>query len=90
MLSEDEAAELLLSNRAHQFYGEAWRIAEGPLSPYGDTYRDATPEEAETLDRVKLTLSGNGSEVGFATGATTGGENLEEPPSTGVLDPYWG
>lgn len=60
-MSEDEAAELLLSQRAHFYYGLGWKIAMN-VSPFGDNYRTATEEEALILDKVKDIIAGKGSE----------------------------
>ena len=77
-MTEDEAADLILSHRAHPQWteGQPWRVAV-EVTPYGDSYRDATAEECELLERVKVILGGNGSGETYIGGP----ESLPEPPS---------
>ena len=56
-MTEDAACELLITQRAYWMYGLGWRIVL-EKSPYGDTARDATPNEARVLEKVKATVMG--------------------------------
>ena len=49
-MTDDRAADLILTQCA--FRTDIWRVCDGR----DGHYRDATEEEAATLDRVRLTL----------------------------------
>jgi hypothetical protein len=65
-MSEDEAAELLLSQRAFCDWSLGWRIVEG-----GSDYRMATSEEGAVLEKVKEIIAGRGMESDYVSGSAT-------------------
>jgi hypothetical protein len=56
-MTEDEACELLITQRAYWMYGAGWRIVVW-RGPYGDNVRDASADESQVLDKVKATVMG--------------------------------
>jgi hypothetical protein len=56
-MTEDEACELLVTQKAYWMYGMGWQIVTEP-GPYGNVTRFATAEESTLLDKVKATVIG--------------------------------
>jgi len=56
-MSEDEAAELLLTQRAHWRHGLGWRIVKESTA-YGDTILPASAEDSAVFYKVMATING--------------------------------
>lgn len=56
-MTEDQACELLITQRAYWMYGMGWRIVT-TRTDYGDSVRYATSDETEVLEKVKATVMG--------------------------------
>ena len=56
-MTEDQACELLITQRAYWMYGSGWQIVT-EKTDYGNTIRYASPEEALVLEKVKATVMG--------------------------------
>jgi hypothetical protein len=74
-MTEDEACELLVTQRAYWMYGVGWRIILERM-PYGDNIRLASPEESLVLEKVMATVSGPKDTDQVVATDTTGYEGL--------------